>query len=113
MKRIFRTIALLSIIAPIAGVAAKESPQTFEVSVTEKGFEPSELKVKPGVPVILRVTRKTDSTCSKQIQVPAKKIKMDLPLNQTVEVALGSLTKGEIRFGCGMNMMQGGQILVQ
>lgn len=113
MKKIFQIVALLSIVVPMASVVAKESPQTFEVSVTEKGFEPSELKAKPGVPVILRVTRKSDSTCSTQIQVPAKKIKMDLPLNQTVEVALGSLAKGEIRFGCGMNMMQGGQILVQ
>ena len=98
---------------PLTNALAKDQPQTFEVSVTEKGFEPSELKAKAGVPVVLRITRKTDSTCSTQIQVPAKKIKMELPLNKTVEVAIGSLAKGEIRFGCGMNMMQGGQILVQ
>lgn len=111
--KVLQILALFLAAVPMTNALEKEQSQTFEVNVTEKGFEPSELKAKAGVPVVLRITRKTDSTCSTQIQVPAKKIKMDLPLNKTVEVALGNLEKGEIRFGCGMNMMQGGQILVQ
>src|SRR5438128_2666411 len=87
--------------------------QMVEISVTEKGFEPSSIDVKPGHPVQLNITRKTDSTCSTSIQIPAKKIKRELPLNKTVSIDLGKLEKGEIKFGCGMNMMDSGKIYVK
>ena len=92
---------------------AKSANQNIELSVTEKGFEPNSIDVNPGSEVILNVTRKTDSTCAKQVQIPSKKIKMDLPLNKTVSISLGKLKKGEIRFGCGMNMMESGRIVVR
>lgn len=84
-----------------------------EITVTEKGFEPSSINVEAGKPITLSVTRKTDDTCSKEIQIPTKKIKKDLPLNETVKIDIGSLKKGEIRFGCGMNMMDSGKIYVE
>ena len=67
---------------------------------------------------IIHLTKKGKDTAeqtsffAKQIQVPSKKVKLDLPLNKSVQVDLGKLEKGEIRFGCGMNMMAGGRILV-
>lgn len=91
---------------------ASPKPQVVELQVTEKGFEPSTVDVKPGTAVILKVTRKTDSTCATEVQVPSKKIKKSLPLNQTVSIDLGILEKGEVRFACGMNMVSG-KILVQ
>lgn len=91
---------------------AKTKDQIVEIQVTEKGFEPSSMNVKPGVPVFLKITRKTDSTCATQIKISSKKIEKELPLNKTVTVALGKLDKGEIRFGCGMDMMTG-QIIVK
>lgn len=81
--------------------------QVVDLQVTENGFEPSSVDVKPGTPVILKVTRKTDSTCATQIKIDAKKIKKDLPLNKTVSIDVGTLEKGEIRFGCGMDMVTG------
>jgi plastocyanin domain-containing protein len=78
-----------------------------ELKVTEKGFEPSSVDVKPGVPVVLKVTRKTDSTCATQIKIKSKNIKENLPLNKPVTIALGKLEKGEIRFACGMDMVSG------
>jgi len=81
--------------------------QVVELQVTEKGFEPSSVDVKPGVPVVLKVTRKTDSTCATQIKIQSKNIKKDLPLNKPITIALGKLEKGEIRFGCGMDMITG------
>ena len=66
-----------------------------------------------GKSTILKITRKTDSTCAKQIQIPSQNIKMDLPLNQVVSINVGKLEKGEIRFGCGMNMMDAGIIHVR
>jgi plastocyanin domain-containing protein len=96
----------------LAGTPAS-AQETVKLEVTEKGFVPSEVNVKPGTDVVLEVTRKTDQTCSTEIQVPSKKINEKLPLNKTVTIALGKLEKGEIRFGCGMNMMDGGKIFVR
>lgn len=93
---------------------ADSTTQHIEVKVTSEGFVPSTLNVAPGTDVTLDVTRLTDSTCSTEIQVPALKIKNTvLPLNKTVSVHLGKLDKGEIKFGCGMNMMDGGRISVK
>ena len=90
-----------------------QSEQKIVVEVTEKGFVPSSIDAKPNTDVTLEVTRKTDQTCATEIQIPSRKIKKDLPLNQTVSIHLGKLKKGEIRFGCGMNMMDSGQINVR
>lgn len=104
-------IALLTMSVPGLTSAAGEK-QKVTLLVTEKGFEPSQIDVKPGIPVVLKVTRKTDATCATQIQIPAKKIKKDLPLNKEVSVEIGKLEKGEIRFACGMDMM-GGKIITR
>jgi len=85
----------------------------IEISVTEKGFVPNKIDVTTEHPVTLKITRKTDNTCSTSIQIPSHKIKKELPLNKTVEIKLGQLDKGEIRFGCGMNMMDSGKIYVK
>lgn len=90
---------------------AQVKDQVVELQVTEKGFEPSSVDVKPGVPVVLKVTRKTDSTCATQIKIKWKNIKENLPLNKPVTIALGKLDKGEIRFGCGMDMITGNIIV--
>lgn len=90
---------------------AQVKDQVVELQVTEKGFEPSSVVVKPGVPVVLKVTRKTDSTCATQLKIKSKNLKENLPLNKPVTIALGKLDKGEIRFGCGMDMITGNIIV--
>ncbi len=90
---------------------AQVKNQIVELQVTEKGFEPSSVDVKPGVPVVLKVTRKTDSTCATKIKIQSKNLKKDLPLNKPVTIVLGKLEKGEIRFGCGMDMVTGNIIV--
>jgi plastocyanin domain-containing protein len=106
-------IAVFLSLALLSSAEAKEKPQIVTLSVTENGFEPNSVDVNPGVPVILKITRKTDSTCATKIQIPSKKIKRDLPLNKEVKIEVGKLEKGEIRFGCGMGMMAGGKIFVR
>ena len=86
---------------------AHAKDQVVDLLVTEKGFEPNSVDVKPGVPIVLKITRKTDSTCATQIKIQSKNIKKDLPLNKPVTIALGKLDKGEIRFACGMDMITG------
>lgn len=105
-------LLLVSLFTVSPAQAASAKAQVVELQVTEKGFEPNSIEVKPGSPVTLKITRKTDATCATAIKIPAKKITKDLPLNQTVTVNLGKLEKGEIRFACGMNMLDG-MILVK
>jgi plastocyanin domain-containing protein len=95
-----------------ASAAPNESGQVVELQVTEKGFVPEKVEVKPGTPVVLKITRKTDNTCAKQIKIADRSIKKDLPLNKTVSIDLGKLEKGDIAFACGMDMMTG-HILVK
>ncbi len=90
---------------------AKVEMQTVPLTVTEKGFEPSEIKVKPGTHVVLSVVRKTDKTCATQLVIKEKKIKSDLPLNKEVRIDVGVLQKGDIRFACGMDMLSGHLII--
>jgi plastocyanin domain-containing protein len=108
MKKII--IAALALTLSFNILAAQE--QIYKLTVTEKGFEPSELKVKPDVPVVLKITRKTNGTCAREIIVPAKNIKVDLPMDKEVTVNVGKLQKGEIKFGCSMEMMVGGVMFV-
>lgn len=81
--------------------------QIIEISVTENGFEPNQIDVKAGIPVILKVTRKTDATCATELQIPSKNIKRDLPLNKAVTFEIGKLDKGDLPYSCGMNMLKG------
>ncbi len=112
MKLSIVLFALMTGMTAAHEAQAATKHQDIELQVTEKGFEPSQIDVRPGTTVTLKVTRKTDSTCATVLQVPARMIKKDLPLNKTITVNLGELEKGEIRFACGMDMVSG-QIIVR
>jgi plastocyanin domain-containing protein len=99
-------VATLSLLSAHAAPKNKTS-NTIEISVTEKGFEPGNVKVKKGEPVVLVITRKTDATCAKQVVVADYGIKKDLPLNKPVSLTLVPKATGEIKYGCGMNMLTG------
>ena len=107
MKFIIATILVGMGFQTWAGTSATSAKKIIELQVTEKGFDPSQIDVAPGTQVTLKVTRKTDATCATSIVIPSQKIKKDLPLNQTVSIDLGKLDKGEVRFACGMKMMEG------
>lgn len=94
-------------------VGAKDVPNEYKLIVTENGFEPSSLKVKAGKPVTLKITRKTNATCAREITVPSQKLRVDLPLDKEMTVKLASLSKGEIKFGCAMDLMIGGVIFAE
>ena len=104
---------------PSAKEGQKEpSPATpgarrIELTVTDKGFEPSPVKVKAGEPLELVVTRKTDKTCATEIVVKDYGIDKKLPLNEPVVVALTPKQPGEIKYGCGMDQMVSGVLVVE
>jgi hypothetical protein len=81
--------------------------RTVELAVTDDGFVPSKVKAKKGEKVRLVVTRKTDSTCAKEIVVKDHGINQPLPLGKAVTVEFTPTKSGEIRFACGMDHISG------
>lgn len=94
-------------------VAAPASGRVIELAVTDDGFEPDDVKLKANEPVTFRVTRKTDDTCARDLLIDGTDIKLPLPLNETVEVAWTPTKAGAVKFGCAMDMMVGGTLLVE
>ena len=85
----------------------KNATQVIEVKVTENGFEPNNITVSDGTPVVLKVTRQTEATCATEILIKNKKIKKELPIKQTVTIDLGKIKKGDLAFACPMDMFKG------
>jgi plastocyanin domain-containing protein len=90
--------------------AAKATPQneaqTATVEVTDKGFEPSSLKLKAGAPAKVTFVRKTDQTCAKEVVIKEYNIDRKIPLNEPVRIEF-TPRKGEFTFACGMDMIKG------
>jgi len=84
----------------------QKDTRTATVEVTDKGFEPSSLKLKAGVPAKVTFVRKTDATCAKEVVIKEYKIERKLPLNEPVTVEF-TPRKGEFTFACGMDMIKG------
>ena len=92
--------------APASIGSEAHSVRDIAVRVTEKGFEPSTIRVSKGRPVRLTFTRTTDATCAKDVVVPALKIRQALPLDTPVGVEFTPQTQ-EVAFACGMGMLRG------
>jgi plastocyanin domain-containing protein len=104
-------------VAP-APLAAKPQPviatgQRVEMAVTADGFVPANVAVKMGQPVTLVITRKTDETCATEILIEDTTINVPLPLDKPVEVAWTPTKTGKVKYGCAMDKMVGGLLLVE
>jgi hypothetical protein len=95
-----------------AAVVPAGKARTVELRVTEKGYEPSPIKLKKGEPVRLVVTRTTEQTCATEIILDKTDINVPLPLNKPVEIAFTPKDSGELKYGCHMGKMISGVFLV-
>jgi RND family efflux transporter MFP subunit len=77
------------------------------IEVTAKGFEPSTLAVRKGVPVRITFVRKTEQTCATSVVFPDFGIDRRLPLKEPVVVEFTPETSGTVAFTCGMKMLRG------
>jgi plastocyanin domain-containing protein len=91
----------------IAEGTVKNGVRTVNVAVTDDGFEPSRVKAQKGEKLRLVVTRKTNSTCAKEIVVKDHGINQPLPLDKAVTVEFTPAKSGEIRYACGMDHVSG------
>ena len=91
---------------------AKPRVQTAKIVITTKGYQPTSLKLRRGVPARVTFLRTTDATCVKEIVLPDFNIRRALPLNEPVVIGFTPTRRGSFTFVCGMNMMSG-QLIVQ
>lgn len=84
-----------------------------ELTVTELGFVPPAVRVHAGRPVTLVVTRTTDNTCATELVVPDAGLRVALPLHTPVTVRFVPPASGTLRYGCGMQMMVSGVLVVE
>ncbi|MGE5179569.1 MAG: cupredoxin domain-containing protein [Bacteroidota bacterium] len=107
----------------MAGGCSKKAPKTITVQappgnkdvhiqVTENGFVPNRIEVKQGENTTLVFTRVTDRTCAKDVIINNNGAHLDLPLNQPVRIALGTVNT-RIPFACGMKMVTGEVVAVR
>ncbi len=89
-----------------------KSVQSATVTLTDNGYQPSSLKLRPGVPARVTFVRRIEETCGTEIALPAYNIRRALPLNEPVVVEFTPDKAGEFNFTCGMGMLRG-TVIVQ
>jgi plastocyanin domain-containing protein len=99
--------ALLALAACAKHPVKTDGPQTFDIAVTNKGFEPARISVAPGQQVVLRITRKVAETCADAVDVQGDPVRHMLPLDAPVEVRATAPASGELAFACPMKMVRG------
>ena len=102
----------ISLTADAASSVAKPRMQKARIEIGPKGFQPTNIKLRRGVPARVTFLRTTDATCAKEIVLPDFNILRAVPLNQPVVVIFTPTKRGPLTFACGMNMMRG-QLIVQ
>ncbi len=76
----------------------------MELTLTDSGLAPAEIKVAKGEPIHLAITRKTDKTCMTEVVISDVGVKQALPLNKTVYADFTASKSGSFRILCGMGM---------
>ena len=116
-------LALVSLIAacqrssahpPAAhGATAVTAPADGRVPITvdDQGYHPATVRAAAGRALTL-VFRRTDAlNCGEQVRFPTLNLVRDLPVGQSVEVAVTVPPSGELAFTCGMNMYRGSVVV--
>ena len=69
------------------------------MTITEQGFEPATVTVRPEIPTRLTFIRKTDKTCATEVVFPSLAIRRGLPLNEptVIEFTPGCTRTDRIR----------------
>jgi plastocyanin domain-containing protein len=88
-------------------------PRQVKMQLTADGFAPDKINVKKDEPLKLLVTRTTDETCATELLIDGTDINVPLPLNKPVEIAFTPKKTGNVKFGCAMEKMVGGVLIVE
>ena len=98
---------------PLPPPVANGEVRKVEITVTEKGYEPSPIALRKGEPVELSITRTTDMTCATELILEDAGIDVKLPLNETVTASFTPDKTGVLKYGCAMGKMIAGTFEVR
>jgi len=87
-------------------VSSNQNEQKIEMSVTSRGFKPSTLKIKKGVPVKWIVKGVQVSGCTNKIIIPILGIAKNINSGENI-ISFTPTGTREIPFSCGMGMVRG------
>ncbi len=71
------------------------------------GYDPSTIRVRPGLPVQLVFERRESAGCSEEVVLPDFGIRRFLPPFERTTVELTPQKPGSYEFTCGMGMLRG------
>lgn len=75
-------------------------PRQVQVTISEAGIEPSEIRAEAGDSVTLIFRRVTERTCAKEINFVGRGLQVAVPRDQEVKVTIDVNEPGVVRFGC-------------
>ena len=81
--------------------------QKLKVTVSENGYEPTNLELKSGVPAQIAFYRVDEKNCGNEILFTELGIRKDLPLNKEILVEFTPDKTLNYEFTCGMGMLKG------
>ncbi len=90
-----------------AFVKVEQGVQVVDIAVFPTGYSPSNVQVKPGIPVRLNLKSGGRLGCTSQFRIPSLGISKNIPLNGVAEVNFTPSMKGKIVFTCSMGMYSG------
>jgi plastocyanin domain-containing protein len=85
--------------------------QSVSVDLTERGYEPSSIRLRRSVPARVTFTRKVSATCATEVVFPEYGVRRALPLGEPVVVEFTPRKTGEFTFSCGMGMLRGSVVV--
>jgi plastocyanin domain-containing protein len=85
---------------------SNQGEQVVEMHVTSRGFEPSTLKLKKGVPVKWVIRGDQVTSCTNRIIVPSLNISKSISFGENI-VRFTPDKAGTIPFSCWMGMVRG------
>ncbi len=91
---------------PVQVATASGGVQEIEVQV-RGGYQPAQVRVRPGVPVRLVFDRQEDSSCSEEVVIADFGIRRFLPAFARTAVEFTPSSPGSHEFTCGMGMLRG------
>jgi hypothetical protein len=92
--------------AGAAGAPAADGVRKVPIEVVKDGYSPDRIPGKPGEKLNLVFTRKVDGHCYEELKTPDGKL-VALPRDKAVEIPVTVPQDGEVKFACGMGMLEG------
>jgi hypothetical protein len=93
---------------PAAAPPARvEAGGKVTILVDGKGYHPAEIQAPANAKITLAFERPDIKNCGDELVIEALKIRKELPVGQTTEIAITTPATGELKFACGMDMYRG------